>query len=234
MTGLSQLRNSFIAGLVLILPLIITLYILQMLVGFTLGFIDPVVQQTDLAAYTANVEVIARLIAVLLILSVITLLGFLAQRELGQHLFGSLGRTVTLIPLVRTIYSTVRQISTSVSNKDTSYDSLVVVEYPRKNMYSIGLVTNDSPQEINDVADTTARNVFLPSSPNPAGGRLVFVPEAQIYEVDLSVRQGLGLIMTTGATSDQSATAVPGTADIPSADTLTTSTHHTESPETDN
>lgn len=203
------IRNSFIAGLILIAPLAITLYVLQILLGFTLDFIDPVVSELGLEAYTANVEAIARILAVLFILLVITLLGFLAQRQIGQRLFGSLGRTVAVIPIFRTIYSTVRQISSSFASKEAGYDSLVLVEFPRKGVYSIGLVTNESPRGVQEVAGTTVHNVFLPSSPNPASGRLVLVPEDQLHEVDLSVRQGMGLLMTTGASSSGKVPTAP-------------------------
>jgi len=203
------IRNSFVAGLILIAPLAITLYVLQILVGFALNFIDPIVAQTDLAAYTGNVELVARILAVALIILLISVLGFLAQRRAGQQLFGSLGRAVAVIPIVRTIYSTVRQISSSFSSKDTAYDSLVLVEHPREGLYSIGLVTNESPRGVSEVAGSTVQNVFLPSSPNPASGRLVLVPEEQLHEVDMSVRQGMGLLMTTGANSSETAQMPP-------------------------
>jgi uncharacterized membrane protein len=201
MTAWERVRNSFVAGIILIMPLVITLYVLELLVGFVVEYIDPVVQETDLATYTANVEVVAQIVAAILILVVITLLGFFAQKPFGQQIFGSFGRTITVVPIVRNIYKTVRQISTSFSSSDASYDSLVVIEYPREGIYSIGLITSESPEAISEVAGTRVQNVFLPSSPNPAGGRLTFVPEDQVYDVDLSVREGLGLIMTTGAGS---------------------------------
>ena len=209
MSTWDAVRNSFVAGLILIAPLAITLYLLQILVGFALNFIDPIVAQTDLASYTANVELVARILAVALIILIVSVLGFLAQRSVGQQLFGGLGRAVAVIPIVRTIYSTVRQISSSFSNKDTAYDSLVLVEHPREGLYSIGLVTNESPRGVNEVAGSTVHNVFLPSSPNPASGRLVLVPEEQLHDVDMSVRQGMGLLMTTGAKSSEAAQMPP-------------------------
>ncbi|MEF8822307.1 MAG: DUF502 domain-containing protein [Halovenus sp.] len=209
MSSWEGVRNSFIAGLVLITPLVITLYILQVLFGFALNFIDPIVAETDLASYTANVEAVARVLAAVLIVLVVSFLGFLAQRPSGQRLFGSLGRTVAVIPIFRTIYSTIRQMSTSLSSGETSYDSLVLVEFPREDFYSIGLDTSESPQAVADVAGEPVRNIFLPSSPNPAGGRLVLVPESQVHDVDMSVRQGMGLIMTTGAGSRDVETVPP-------------------------
>ena len=97
---------------------------------------------------------------------------------------------------------------------ETSYDSLVLVECPRKYVYAIGLVTSESPQAVDEVAGSDARNIFLPSSPNPAGGRLVMVPEEEIHEVDLSVRQGMRMLMTTGIGVDESM-PVPDSIDVP-------------------
>jgi uncharacterized membrane protein len=215
MSRWGAVKRSFIAGLVLIAPLLLTLYILQILSGFALQFIDPVVQGTNLSEYTRDVELVARILAVAVIVFAVTLLGFLAQRPLGQRLFGSLGRVVSVIPLVRVIYSTVRQLASSFSSTETSYDSLVLVEFPRKGIYAIGLVTSESPTAVNEVAGSPARNVFLPSSPNPASGRLVMVPEDQLHEVDLSVRQGMRMLMTTGIGVDDDQLSVPGLIDVP-------------------
>lgn len=209
MTSWQAIRNSFIAGIILILPLIITLYILQLLAGFALQFIDPVAQGTELERYTANVELVARILAVTIIILAITILGYIAQTRTGQRLFGTFGRMVDVVPLVSTIYSTVRQMAASFSSTETAYDSLVLVEYPRKGVYAIGLVMNESPSAINEVTGSKAYNVFLPSSPSPASGRLILVPEEEVIEVDLSVRQGLRLVMTTGAGSEQEDLELP-------------------------
>jgi len=211
-------RNHFITGLVLVAPLIITIYVLQVATGIVVNFIDPFIQQSDLASYTANIELIAYLVTVLALVVFITLVGYLTQRPYGRRVFGSMGRAVALVPMVRTIYATVRQISNSFSNKETSYDSLVLIEFPRKGIYCIGLVTNESPEAVHEVAGETVHNVFLPSSPNPASGRLVLVPEDQLYDVDLSVRQGLGLLMTTGAGQRQLNTDGSGDVDLGPAD----------------
>jgi uncharacterized membrane protein len=210
----TALKRSFVAGIVLLIPLLITLYILQILVNFALGFIDPVVQNADLEGFTGDVELLARAIAVTLILVVVTVIGYIAQKPLGQRLFGSLGRIVSIIPIVRTIYSTVRQLSTSFSGSENSYDSLVLIEFPRKGMYAIGLVTSQSPVAVEDVAGETVQNIFLPSSPNPASGRFVMVPESQIHEVELSFRQGMRLLMTTGA-AGRNAPEIPESIKVP-------------------
>ena len=90
------------------------------------------------------------------------------------------------MPVVRTIYTAVRQISGSFTSGETPFDSLVLVEVPRMGVYAVGLMTGKSPAAVREVTDEPTRNVFL-SSPNPAAGRLVFAPETQIHEVDMSV-----------------------------------------------
>lgn len=218
MTRFMSLKRSFLAGLVLILPLVVTLYILQLLAGIVLQFIDPVVAQTNLASYTANVELAAQLITGVLLLIVITVLGYVAQNRVGQRLFGNLGQLVGLIPLVRVIYSTTRQMSTTLSSRETSYESLVLLEFPRKGVYSIGLITADSPRAVDEAVDANVRNVFLPSSPNPTSGRLVLAPEDEIVEVELSTRQGLRLLMTTGIGAEDDPIPADVAAKLPAID----------------
>lgn len=198
----NALKRSFVSGMILIAPLVLTLYILWLLVSFSLQFIDPVVRETRLTQYTANVEVAAQLLTVVLIVVSIVVLGFLANKSVGRELFGRVGRVVNIIPLVSTIYGGVRQVADSLVERNTAYESVVLVEYPREGVYSIGLVTGESPRSVEQFAGSEVYNVFLPNSPNPTAGRLVLLPEDQVHEIDMSVRRGMRLIVTTGAGDD--------------------------------
>jgi uncharacterized membrane protein len=198
MGPLQRVKDSFVAGLILVAPLAITLYILRILVNWSLQFINPLVAGTRLANYTGNVEVLAQVVAVLIIVAALTIIGALAQWSVGRHLFGNLGKTVNFIPLVNTIYAAIKQTATSLVDRDTEYESVVLVEYPREDIYSIGLVTSEGREAIDDVVGDQAYSVFLPNSPNPTAGRLVMVPASQIHETDMSVRQGMRMIVTTG------------------------------------
>jgi uncharacterized membrane protein len=206
---IAAIKNSFVAGLILITPLVVTLYILRILANWSLQLINPVVQGTRLTQYTANIEAVAQILAVVLIVAAITFLGYLAQKAIGQRMFGNVGRIVNVIPLVNTIYTSVRQVADSLVNRDTAYESCVLVEYPRENCYSIGLVTGNSPKAIDEFDDQEVYNVFLPHSPNPTAGRLLLLPADQIHETDMSVRQGMRLIVTTGIGSDTEPSAIP-------------------------
>lgn len=205
----AAIKKSFVAGLILITPLVVTLFILRILANWLLQFVNPVVQGTRLTQYTGNIEAVAQILAVVLIVTAITFLGYLAQKAVGQRMFGNVGRIVNFIPLVNTIYTSVRQVADSLVNRETAYESVVLVEYPRKNVYSIGLVTGKSPTAIEEFRDQEVYNVFLPHSPNPTAGRLVLLPADQIHETDMSVRHGMRLILTTGIGSDEEPSTLP-------------------------
>lgn len=193
----SILRSSFVAGVALVAPLVVTLFALQLLVGWVTSAINPVVQGTRLAQYTAN-EVVAQVVAVVLITVAVAILGYFAQRSSGERLFALLDRGIGVAPLVRVIYSSVRQVSTALLEQSDRFESVVLVEYPREGVYALGFITGDSPQPVADIAGERTYNVYMPNSPNPTGGRLIMVPESRVHDVDISVRRGVRLIVTTG------------------------------------
>ncbi|WP_135364046.1 DUF502 domain-containing protein [Halosimplex halophilum] len=198
----SRLKESFVAGLILVAPLAITLYILQILVSFSLQFVNPLVDRLGLIETAANVELAAQVLAVVLIVAVVTALGLVAQWSIGRHLFGNLGRTINIVPLVSTIYGGVRQVATSLVDTGSQFERTVLVEYPREDVYSIGFVTGEGTEAFDEATGDRAHSVFLPNSPNPTAGRLVMVPESEIHETDMSVRQGMRMIVTTGIGSE--------------------------------
>ncbi|MFC6862305.1 DUF502 domain-containing protein [Halomicroarcula sp. GCM10025817] len=208
MTLTDAVKNSFVSGLILLTPLVVTLFVLRILVNWSLQFVDPVVQGTRLTLYTGN-EVAAQLVAAVLILAAITLVGYLAQKSIGQHLFGNIGRTVNFIPLVNTLYASVRQVATSLVERNTGYEGVALVEYPREGVYAIGLVTGDGPPEMEAVADEELYAVFLPHSPNPTAGRLLYLPGDQVHEIDMSVRRGMRLVVTTGMGAESESNLLP-------------------------
>lgn len=198
----TRIRNSFLAGLLLVTPLAVTIFVLQFVFARMTGLLNPIVQTTRLTTYTANVEIIAQLLAAVLLAAAITLLGYLASRGVGQRLFGSFERAIQFVPLVRTIYFGVRQVGESLTERADRYESVVLVEFHRRGAYSIGFVTNESPREARNDVDETLVNVFVPNSPNPTAGALLMLPESDVHDVDISVRRGLRLLVTTGLSTD--------------------------------
>jgi uncharacterized membrane protein len=197
--GLKEsLKSSFLTGALLVAPLVVTLVILRFLSDLLAGQLEPIVEGTRLATYTANNHLLAQLLALGVILAVVTLLGAFANRPVGQRTLGRTSRLVGFVPVFRTIYGSVKQMASSVSARDSEFDSAVYVEYERDGLYRLGLQTGHSPQDVEDVAGEPARNVFVPGSPNPTQGALLLVPESRVYDSALSVRAAIRILMTTG------------------------------------
>lgn len=194
----TRLRNGFVAGLVLLAPLAVTVFVVQFVFAHVSRALNPLVSATRLTVYTANIQVVAQVLAAVLVVVAIALVGDLASRSVGKYAFGGLERAVRLVPLVRSVYFGVQQVGESLVERRSGYESVVLVEYPREGVYAIGFVTNDSPGSARQTTGERLYNVFLPNSPNPTAGSLIMVPAADVHEVDISVGRGLRLLVTTG------------------------------------
>ncbi|MFB6129135.1 MAG: DUF502 domain-containing protein [Halorhabdus sp.] len=203
MSRTHTLRRSFVAGLFLVAPLVVTIVALRLLIGWLSGFVDPIVAAIGLSRYTADITLVAQLITFLALLVVITTLGYLAQRSIGEWAFAWFDRAFGIVPVVRVIYTSVRQMTEALRNRENRYENVVLLEYPREGLFAIGFVTGESPASTQS-ATGEAYNVFVPHSPNITGGRLVFAPEDTVHEVDISVGRAIRLLMTTGIAEEQS------------------------------
>jgi uncharacterized membrane protein len=214
MSFATRLRNSFITGLFFVAPLAVTLFILQVIFDWVTTTIRPVVQRVipflaTTLDYSGDLILVAQVVSALLIALVITLIGYVATKSLGQRLFGGFERGVRLVPLVRTIYFGVRQVSESLTESTESYDRVVLVEYPRERHWMLGFVTSESPRSIREAAGEDLYTVFIPHSPNPTAGKLMMVAEEEMWELDMSVRRGLRIIVTTGLSAEDMEDPLP-------------------------
>jgi len=202
--GLSEtVKKSFIAGIALIAPLLVTLVAFQILFGWLRGILNPIIQRTGLIDLTANVEIVAEIAALIILVLGIAVLGYVAQRSAGQYLFATIDRAVGLIPMVSVVYNGVRQVSDALTKRQNRFESVVLVEHPRDDIYAFGFVTADSPGEAVETIGRDAFNVYLPGSPNPTQGKLAVIPEDQIHSVDISVSRAIRLLVTTGIAEEQ-------------------------------
>jgi len=198
----SILKDSFIGGLIILGPLLVTLFVFKFAFDWIVGAIDPIVSGGRLATYTANIEVAAQLLAIVAVLVLITVVGLVAQLSVGRRTFGGIGRMVSFIPLFRAVYGGIRGVASSLTDRSTRFEDVVFIEYPRMGVYSIGFVTGDAPEKLQEREGQDTFFVYTPSAPNPTGGGLILAPQERIYESGLSVKEGLRLIMTTGMTSE--------------------------------
>lgn len=194
----AELRRSFVTGVLLVAPLAVTLFVGWILLRHLAGVLDPVVRFAGLARFTANIDLLAQGLAAVLLAAAVVVLGFLAQRSLGERLFGGFDRLFAFVPLASTVYTSVRQVGEALADRTNRYEAVVLVEYPRVGVYSLGFVTGDSPAAAATVTGEPTYNVFVPNSPNPTAGNLILVPESNVHETDLTVKRGIRLIVTTG------------------------------------
>lgn len=194
----TTLKSNFIAGLILVAPLVVTLFVLKTAMGWIGGALMPIVRGTRLETLTANNLFLAQVLAIVLFVALVTVVGSLAQRSAGRRLFGKTGRVVDFLPVFRTVYGTIKGMASSVTSRSSDFESVVYVEYPRDDVYRLGLKTGESPADLEEIAGEDAYNVFFPGSPNPTQGLLNLVPESRIYESDMSVRAAIRFLMTTG------------------------------------
>ncbi|ADL12163.1 DUF502 domain-containing protein [Acetohalobium arabaticum] len=188
---LKNLRNYLITGLIILLPLVVTIYIVTVIFSAVDGFLRPVIEL-----------VIGRSVyglGFILTLAVILGVGIIGTNVLGKRLIEVGEKFLTKIPLVKNIYVTVQQIINALFLKNkTAFRKVVVIEYPRKGLYQLGFLTSDGVGEVQQKTDAEVVNVFVPTTPNPTSGKLVLVPHKEITYLDMTVEEGLKFIISGG------------------------------------
>lgn len=198
---LKTLRNAFFTGLIILFPLGITLLFTQFLVekvGAPLSnifffYVDVSVRALPL------VHILLDVISTLLVICLITILGFVSRYFFGKMLLAATERVVTTVPFIRQIYTTTKQvINTFAEQKKAMFQRCVLVEFPRAGIYSFGFVTSVSKSEIHSKVAESAISVFIPTTPNPTSGFLIFVQKEQTIELSMSIADGMKLVISGG------------------------------------
>ncbi len=195
---LGRFKESLKDGVILIVPFVVVLFVFNILMDWALKVVNPIVRATGLAAYTSNIEIVAQVMAGVGVVLFVALIGFVYTSTWTFRWRRGLGKFINFIPLFGTIYMSVRQVASSLTGTDSRFKKLVMVEYPKENLYNIGLLTSKAPKGLQEEGESDRYTVFLPNSPNPTGGWTIVVPEEEIIDVDMSVQRGLKLLMTTG------------------------------------
>lgn len=204
MTLADRIKTGFVAGVVLLAPLFITIFAFQLLFSWSRGLINPVVSGTGLGEIVGDVPYVAELLAAALLVLAITAIGYIAQRSLGAYFFDMIDRGLARVPIFSVVYTGVRQVSNALMNQQSRFERVVMIEYPREGIYSLGFVTGESPATVEAATGGEVYNVYVPGSPNPTQGHLLLVPAVDITELDLSVSRGLRLLVTTGIAEEES------------------------------
>ena len=197
----SKIKANFFTGLIIVGPLILTFWILYFIIGkLNLLLLKPIAGVFENWVPAQNIIILTKIAIFFVLLLCITAVGFAARILLLRNIFGFGEKVLYRVPMISTIYRTIKEISFAFFvQKDTIFKKVVIIEYPRKGLYQLGFVMSDAKGEIQEKTKESVVNVFLPTTPNPTSGMLVLVPEEDVISLDMSVADGMKMIISGGA-----------------------------------
>ena len=192
---LSRLRNNFFAGAVVLIPIGITLYLSLFIIKVSSKILPKELNPNNYLPFEIpGIEIIIAVI-------IITFIGWLSLSFLGKKIFELINRILKRIPILRTIYSAINQMTESLTKSDNKQKSVVLLEYPKKDVWAVGFATKENKGIINDKIGNELVNVFVPTTPNPTSGFLLMVPKKNLIFLDITFEQASKFIVSAG-TSD--------------------------------
>ncbi|MCO8144364.1 DUF502 domain-containing protein [Rhodovulum tesquicola] len=200
----ARLRNNFLAGLVVIAPVGLTVWLIWTVTGWIDGFVLPLVPNQFKPEQYIGIDI--RGLGVIFFLLFTLLVGWTAKGLIGRSFIGWGERLVGRMPIVRSIYNGLKQIAETVfAQSEASFDRAVLIEYPRKGLWAVAFVSTRARGEINRriPQDEQMLAVFLPTTPNPTSGFLLFVPQGDVIELEMSVEEAAKLIISAGLVSPE-------------------------------
>lgn len=201
----NRLRNYFITGLLITLPIAFTVFILNFLFRLLDDALSPTFTRM-LIFLGAPIREGYRIpgLGVVMTLVVIFLVGMITTNVLGAKLVHLGEKIVERIPVVRNIYTGAKQIVTTIAHTDTkAFSEVVMVEFPRKGIWSLGFITSVTKGEVQDITDEEVVNVFVPTTPNPTSGFLIFVPRNDLVILSMTVEEGIKMVISCGIVTPQ-------------------------------
>ena len=192
------LRNYFITGVVVLIPIGFTLYLSKILIGLSSNIIPQNINPNSYLPYAIpGVEILISIIF-------ITIVGGLSLSFLGKRVLKLIDNLFKRIPLLRTIYSAILQMTESFSNKDNDKKSVVLIEYPRKGVWAVGFATKENTGEMASKTNKKLINVFVPTTPNPTSGFLLMFPVDDVIYLNMTFEEASKFIVSAGTSSGKS------------------------------
>jgi uncharacterized membrane protein len=189
------LRNYFITGVVVLLPIGFTLYLSKILIGISSKVIPQNLNPNSYLPFAIpGLEIIISIIF-------ITIVGGLSLSFLGKKILKLIDDLFKRIPFLRTIYSAILQMTETFSKKDDDKKSVVLVEYPRKGVWAVGFATRENKTEMSSKVNKKLINVFVPTTPNPTSGFLLMFPMDEVIYLNMSFEEASKFIVSAGTSS---------------------------------
>ena len=189
------LRNYFITGVVVLIPIGFTLYLSKILIGVSSNLIPENINPNSYLPYAIpGIEILISII-------LITIVGGLSLSFLGKRILKLIDDLFKRIPFLRTIYSAILQMTESFSNKDNDKKSVVLIEYPRKGVWAVGFATKENKGEMADKTNQRLINVFVPTTPNPTSGFLLMFPIDDVIYLNMTFEEASKFIVSAGTST---------------------------------
>ena len=193
----SKLRNAFIAGIVVLVPIGFTLYLTLFLIKVSSKLIPNEINPNNYLPFSIpGLEILLSVIF-------ITIVGGISLSFFGKKILNLINDLFKRIPILRTIYSAIGQMTESFTNKSDNKKSVVLIEYPKKGSWAVGFATKDNKGEISKKTNKELINVFVPTTPNPTSGFLLMFPKDEVIFLDMTFEEASKFIVSAG-TSDPS------------------------------
>ena len=193
----SKLRNAFIAGIVVLVPIGFTLYLTLFLIKISSGLIPNEINPNNYLPFSIpGLEILLSVIF-------ITIVGGISLSFFGKKILNLINDLFKRIPILRTIYSAIGQMTESFTSKSDNKKSVVLIEYPKKGSWAVGFATKDNKGEIRKKTNKELVNVFVPTTPNPTSGFLLMFPKDEVIYLDMTFEEASKFIVSAG-TSDPS------------------------------
>ena len=185
------LRNYFITGVVVLIPIGFTLYLSKVLIGLSSKILPQNINPNNYLPFAIpGIEII------------ITIVGGLSLSFLGKKILKLIDDLFKRIPLLRTIYSAISQMTETFSKKDNDKKSVVLVEYPRKGVWAVGFATRENTTEMAKKTNQKLINVFIPTTPNPTSGFLLMFPIDEVIYLNMTFEEASKFIVSAGTSSN--------------------------------
>ena len=189
------LRNYFITGVVVLIPIGFTLYLSKVLIGLSSKIIPQNINPNNYLPFAIpGLEIILSIL-------LITIVGGLSLSFLGKRILKLIDDLFKRIPFLRTIYSAILQMTETFSNKDNDKKSVVLIEYPRKGVWAVGFATKENTGEMSQKTNKKLINVFVPTTPNPTSGFLIMFPVDEVIYLNMTFEEASKFIVSAGTSS---------------------------------
>jgi uncharacterized membrane protein len=206
-------RASFFTGLLIVLPGVVTLAVVKWFFGTVSSFTDALL---FFLPHWLDSKVIYKngvdgqmfwhwsLLALVVGIVIVSVVGGMTRYYIGKRLIALADNVMLRVPVLNKIYGTIKQVDEAfTSGKKSSFKTVVLVEYPREGIYSVGFITSEQAYEVERKTNKKCVCVFIPTTPIPTGGFLIIVPEEKIIKLDMSVADGFKYIISVGAISQE-------------------------------